>query len=155
MPALEALLGRLADDLLPFACALTAGSTEADALLGDTLSRVYERLNQLERPGSLVPWARRVMVRQFLDQKRWQQRRREVQLDTVQMVAHVVTSADVMDVRRELERLNRADRALVVLRFWNGHSYDECAELLGIPAGTVKSRLSRLLAKLRVSLGGE
>jgi RNA polymerase sigma-70 factor (ECF subfamily) len=154
--AMDAVLARLADELLPFAAALTAGSADVDVLLGDTLSRVYERLGQLERPEALVAWARRLMVRQFLDRRRWHMRRREVQLDTVEVAAaRPVTSADVLDLRRELARLSRGERALVVLRFWQGYTYDECAELLGLPAGTVKSRLSRLLGRLRISLGGD
>ena len=153
--ALEAVLARLADELLPLASALSAGSDEADVLLGDTLSRVYERLRQLERPEALVAWARRVMVRRFLDRRRWYTRRREVELDTAVMAARSVTPAEVLDLRQELARLGQQDRALVVLRFWQGHTYEECAEILELPVGTVKSRLSRLLARLRISLGGD
>lgn len=153
--ALEQLLGRLADDLLPLASALSVGSGDADVLVGDTLSRVYERLHQLQRADALIAWARRVMVRQFLDRRRWHQRRREVQLETAESRSSLITSAAVLDLRRELAALAKPDRALVVLRYWQGYTYEECAALLELPVGTVKSRLSRLLAKLRVSLGGD
>ncbi|MGH2378078.1 MAG: RNA polymerase sigma factor [Candidatus Limnocylindria bacterium] len=153
--ALERLLSRLADELIPLASALTAGSAEADALVEDTLSRVFERLGQLERPDAVSAWARRVMVRRFLDWKRWQRRRREVRLESVVLVAEPLMRPDLLDLQRELVRLARAERALVVLRFWEDRTYDECAELLGIPVGTVKSRLARLMRKLRISLGGD
>jgi RNA polymerase sigma-70 factor (ECF subfamily) len=153
--ALEQLLGRLADDLLPLAAALSVGGGNADVLLGDTLSRVYERLHQLQRADALLPWARRLMVRQFLDRRRWQRRRREVQLETAERQMTLTSSAEILDLRRELAALARTDRALVVLRYWEGYTYDECAALLEVPVGTVKSRLSRLLRKLRVSLGGD
>jgi RNA polymerase sigma-70 factor, ECF subfamily len=153
--ALEHLLGRLADELLPLASALSVGSNDADALLGDTLSRVYERLHQLQRADAVLAWARRLMVRQFLDRRRWQQRRREVQLETGEHESSLVTTAEVLDLRSELAALARPDRALVVLRYWQGYTYEECAALLQLPVGTVKSRLSRLLGKLRVSLGGD
>jgi RNA polymerase sigma-70 factor (ECF subfamily) len=134
---------------------LTVGTSDADGLLGDTLSRVYERLPQLQRADALLAWARRVMVRQFLDRRRWQQRRREVQFETAFVASSAVTSAEVLDLRRELAGLAKSDRALVVLRFWQGYTYEECAALLELPIGTVKSRLSRLLTKLRISLGGD
>lgn len=153
--ALEQLLGRLADDLLPLASALCVGTTDADLLLGDTLSRVYERLHQLQRADALTAWARRLMVRQFLDRRRWHQRRREVQIDAAERHSSVITSAEVLDLRHELAALAKPDRALVVLRYWQGYTYEECATLLELPVGTVKSRLSRLLEKLRVSLGGD
>jgi DNA-directed RNA polymerase specialized sigma24 family protein len=54
----------------------------------------------------------------------------------------VVPSAEVLDLRRELAGLAKADRALVVPRYWQGYTYDECAVLLELPVGTVKSRLS-------------
>jgi RNA polymerase sigma-70 factor (ECF subfamily) len=153
--AIDELLGRLADELLPLASALAAGTTDADALLGDTLSRVYERLHQLQRADALLAWARRLMVRQFLDRRRWRERRREVELQTAEHPVSTVPSAEVLDLRRELADLASADRALVVLRYWQGYTYDECAVLLELPVGTVKSRLSRLLARLRISLGGD
>ncbi len=154
--ALEAVLTRLADELLPLASALTAASGEADVLLGDALSRVYERLHQLERPEALLPWARRVMVRQFLDHRRWRVRRREVRLETIALPSSTkALSADVLDLQREMATLSNQERTLLVLRFWHGYTYEECADLVDLPVGTVKSRLSRLLSKLRIALGGD
>jgi RNA polymerase sigma-70 factor (ECF subfamily) len=153
--ALERLLIRLADDLLQLASALAGGSSAADTLVGDTLSRVYERLHQLERAEALLAWARRVMLRQFLDGRRSRLRRGEVHLESALVAGSPVPSAEVLDLRQELAALARADRALVVLRFWQGYTYEECATLLDLPVGTVKSRLSRLLAKLRLTLGGD
>ena len=76
--ALAALLRSLGERLLPLASALCGGSGEADALLGDTLSRVYERIGDLREPDAITSWARRVMVRKFIDQRRWFKRRPKV-----------------------------------------------------------------------------
>ena len=78
--ALAALLRSLADRLLPLASALCGGTGEADALLGDTLSRVYERIGDLREPDAITSWSRRVMVRKFIDQKRWFRRRPKVSI---------------------------------------------------------------------------
>src|SRR4051812_50024719 len=68
--ALEGLVRALADELMPLASALTGGSGEADSLVGDTVSRVYEKIDQLRDGAAIVPWARRILVRRFLDQRR-------------------------------------------------------------------------------------
>src|SRR5205807_1707700 len=128
---------------------------EADVLVGDTLSRVYERLAQLEDHAAIIVWARRILLRQFLDHKRWQRRRQEVRLDAVTLAAAPIVSAEVIDLRRSLASLDRESRALVVLHYWRGLTLDETAREMGIPAGTVRSRLARLLAQLRRSLGGQ
>src|SRR6185312_1265004 len=105
--ALAALLRTLADRLLPLASALCGGSGEADALLGDTLSRVYERIGDLREPDAITTWSRRVMVRKFIDQKRWFRRRPRVSIDTVQVATPLGTSAEEMDLRTAVGRLSR------------------------------------------------
>ena len=58
-------------------------------------------------------------------------------------------------VRTALQTLGPDHRAVVVLRIMEGYSTRETAELLGIPQGTVMSRLTRSLEKLGAMLGGE
>ncbi|HUZ71171.1 MAG TPA: sigma-70 family RNA polymerase sigma factor [Candidatus Saccharimonadales bacterium] len=54
-----------------------------------------------------------------------------------------------------INRLSARQRAVVALHYGYGFSLDEVASVLGTRGGTVRSHLSRALAKLRVSLGGE
>ncbi|MEK6207424.1 MAG: sigma-70 family RNA polymerase sigma factor [Chloroflexota bacterium] len=150
--ALAALLRTLADRLLPLASALCGGTGEADALLGDTLSRVYERIGDLREPDAITSWSRRVMVRKFIDQKRWFRRRPKVSIDTVQIATPLGTSAEQMDLRNAVGRLGRRDRALMVLHYWQRVPISECARVLGIPEGTAKSRLNAALRRLRREL---
>lgn len=58
--------------------------------------------------------------------------------DTVQLAA----------VRTALARLRRAEREVLALCVWSGLGYEAAAEALGVPVGTVRSRLSRARAKL-------
>jgi RNA polymerase sigma-70 factor, ECF subfamily len=153
--AITRVLERLAGELLPFASALTGGSGEADALVGDTLSRVHERLGQLQQPAALSAWARRILLRRFLDHRRWQRRRREVRLESVALTGAPITAPELIDLRTALSGLDRGSRALVVLHYWRGLTLDECAAEMEIPVGTARSRLARVLAKLRRTLGGE
>ena len=150
--ALAALLRSLGERLLPLASALCGGTGEADALLGDTLSRVYERIGDLREPDSITTWARRVMVRKFIDQRRWIKRRPKVSINTVEVATPLGTSAEQLDVRNAVRKLDRRDRALLVLHYWQRVPISECALELDIPEGTVKSRLNAALRRLRRDL---
>lgn len=151
--ALARLIRTLADELMPVASALTGGSGEADALLGDTLSKVYERLGQLEEPAAIHAWARTILVRKFLDQRRWLRRRPTCQIEAAENVGISPADPELIDVRDAVRALDRRDRALLVLHYWQHFTIAECARELGIPEGTAKSRLNRALARLRERLG--
>lgn len=150
--ALTALLRSLGERLLPLASALCGGSGEADALLGDTLSRVYERIGEVREPDAILTWSRRVMVRKFIDQRRWFKRRPKVSIDTVEVGTPLGTSADQLDLRNAVGKLDRRDRALLVLHYWQRVPIAECARELNIPEGTAKSRLNAALRRLRREL---
>lgn len=147
--ALERILEQLAHELLPLALALTDGSGDADRLVGDCLSRVYERLGQLERPEAVIGWARQILVHLFLDERRWRLRRPVCSIETVLVASADAPRAELVDLREAVRHLPRADRALLVLHYWQGFSIAECARELGIPDGTAKSRLSAALERLR------
>lgn len=151
--ALARLIRTLADELMPVASALTGGSGEADALLGDALSKVYERLGQLEEPAAIHAWARTILVRKFLDQRRWLRRRPTCQIEAAENVAISPADPALIDVRDAVRALDRRDRALLVLHYWQRFTIAECARELGIPEGTAKSRLNRALLRLRERLG--
>jgi RNA polymerase sigma factor (sigma-70 family) len=150
--ALAALLRSLGERLLPLASALCGGTGEADGLLGDTLSRVYERIGDLREPEAILSWSKRVMVRRFIDQRRWFQRRPKVSINTVEVATSLGTSAERIDVRNAVTKLDRRDRALLVLHYWQRVPISECARELDIPEGTAKSRLNAALRRLRREL---
>lgn len=151
--ALERLITAVAQELYPLALVLTGGSGDADRLVGDTLSRVYERLGQLESPEALHAWSRRILVRRFLDELRWWSRRPQCSIESVEVRAPEHDRAEFLDLRRAVQELDRRDRALLVLHYWQGFSIAECAVELGVPEGTAKSRLSTALARLRKRMG--
>jgi RNA polymerase sigma-70 factor (ECF subfamily) len=153
--AMEDMLRALADVLMPLASALTGGTGEADSLVGDAISRVYERIAQLQDDAALLPWARRILVRRFLDQQRWSLRRPRCSIEGIHIPVHLPTGPEVVDLRQAVARLPRDDRALLVLHYWQRLPIAECARALEIPEGTVKSRLNRALARLRADMQGE
>ena len=150
--ALEGVVRALANELMPLASALTGGSGEADALVGDTVSRGYERLDQLRESTSILPWARRILVRRFLDQRRWSFRRPQCSIEGTQVAIPLGTAPELIDLRHSVAQLPRQDRALLVLHYWQGLSIAECARELDVPEGTAKSRINRALGRLRERL---
>ena len=151
--ALEDVLDALARELMPLASALAGGSGEADVLVGDAISRVYERLGQLRDEAAVLPWARRILVRRFIDERRWSLRRPRCSIESVEVPTDLGTDAEAIDLRRAVAKLGRYDRALLVLHYWQGLSIADCAAELGVPMGTAKSRLNRALARLRAVMG--
>lgn len=151
--ALEQVLRGLGHELYPLALALTSGSGDADLLVGDALSRVYERLGQLAAPEALYSWSRRILLRRFLDERRWSSRRPHCSLDSVELAAPERDAAELVDLREAVRGLDRRDRALLVLHYWQGLSISECARELEIPDGTAKSRLNTSLVRLRKRMG--
>jgi RNA polymerase sigma factor (sigma-70 family) len=63
-----------------------------------------------------------------------------------------VTSADHLDLAAALDRIRPGDRALLAMRYLGGLTADEIGVATGLTASGVRSRLSRLLARLREEL---
>jgi RNA polymerase sigma-70 factor (sigma-E family) len=98
-------------------------------------------------------YSKKVLLRTYLDHKRLKSSA-EVQID---VVPDRPAAADAAELRitllDALGHLSPQDRAIVVLRYWEDHSVQTVAELLGLSHGVVKMQSMRALATLRVLLG--
>jgi RNA polymerase sigma-70 factor (sigma-E family) len=98
-------------------------------------------------------YCKQVMLRTYLDHKRLRSSA-EVQTD---VVPDRPVPADAAELRitllAALGQLSARDRAIIVLRYWEDHSVQTVAELLGLSPGVVKMQSMRALASLRVLLG--
>lgn len=94
-------------------------------------------------------YVRRVVLTTFLRERR----RHRVRETLVGQPPDVATpeALESTDVRRALADLPRAQRAVIVLRFYEDWTEVQTAELLGIGVGTVKSHSARALARLRTT----
>ena len=122
----------------------------------DAMVRAWRDLPGLRDPDRFGPWLHRLTVNACLDQAR-RRRRRVVEVEladfhqpAVSDVTAQVADRDLLD--RALARLDPEQRAVVVLRFFLELSLPETAAVLGIPIGTVKSRLHRSLAQMRIEV---
>jgi RNA polymerase sigma-70 factor (ECF subfamily) len=136
------------------------GSAQADDVVQEALARAYGALGRLEPARPFRPWLLRIVINEALNQRRSAQRHtvlasRLTCLDRPRPAA----SADVDFLAAEqrialfaaLEELAPRYRQVVVCRYLLEMSEAETAQVLTISAGTVKSRLSRGLARLRKS----
>lgn len=129
----------------------------AEDLTQPTLTKLYLAWRRIDRTGSVDAYARRVLLRTYLDERRrpW---RRERPAAVPPDSATPDDAPRVVDERLELEaalrRLPRTQRAAVVLRYWCDLDIRETAAALGVSEGTVKSASSRGLAALREVLQG-
>jgi RNA polymerase sigma-70 factor, ECF subfamily len=129
-----------------------------DAVQEATL-RAWRSLRGLRDPGRFDAWLHRLTVNACLDLAR-RRRSRVIEIEltplhdaSVQDSTSQVTDADY--VERMLAGLDPAQRAVVVLHYYLDLSLPETAAALGIPVGTVKSRLNRALGAMRIKVADE
>ena len=114
-----------------------------DDAMQETLIAVLRNLRSLREPAALHGWVRRIAVREAVRAARGG---REDPVDPATLrgtPVGVVDVATVVDVRATLAGLAPEQRAVLVLRDVDGLSELEAARVLGVPEGTVKSRLHR------------
>jgi RNA polymerase sigma-70 factor (ECF subfamily) len=132
---------------------------DAEDVGQETFIRFYKAINNFREESTLSTYLTRIAINQSLKviqrRKSWHQRFLSRDSDTVSFDEPVGEGEIVVEeaerrqlVRRALGELNPDQRAVAVLRFIEGYSTKETADILGIPSGTVMSRLSRAIDKL-------
>jgi RNA polymerase sigma-70 factor (ECF subfamily) len=129
----------------------------ADDLVQDTLERAWAKLHLYRRGTDLRAWLFTVMHNVHVNRVR-ATRPVDPLEDEMPELAQRGTQADallVRDLDRAIARLPADQRAVLLLVTLEEMSYEEVARTLGIPIGTVMSRLSRAREKLRAMMLGE
>lgn len=151
--ALAALLPRLRR----FARTVTRHREDADDLVQVAVERALRRLDQFEPGTRLDSWMFRIMQNAWIDEVRARSRRDEVPADETldekagadETGRHVARLA----VQAAMARLPEEQRLAVGLVLVEGLPYKEAAQVLGIPIGTLTSRLARGREALQAVLG--
>ncbi|MEQ1775777.1 MAG: RNA polymerase sigma factor [Burkholderiales bacterium] len=140
-----------------YARALTGGRSPSDDLVQDTLERAWAK-RHLWRPGSdLRAWMFTIMHNVYVNQVRARVAEVTVSLDQeaydVPARSNPADLLEVADIDNALRRLPDEQREVLLLVALEQLSYTDTANALGIPVGTVMSRLYRARERLRVLLG--
>ncbi len=136
-----------------YAFALTRDREAGDDLVQDCLERALSRWRLRRAEGDLRAWLFTILRNLHLDAARGRRRRGAEgpfnAADEVAQPAEQERSLAARDALEALDRLPEEQKSLLVLIGVEDFSYAEAARVLGIPAGTVMSRLSRASASLR------
>jgi RNA polymerase sigma-70 factor (ECF subfamily) len=161
MPDRAALIEEQISGLRRFACALLRGDREAaDDLVQDTLERALSHWTLRRNQGNLKGWLYTILYNRFLSDQHRMRRRgphdaltEETELPGIDGGQHSVL--EHRDLLRAFAALPEEQRTVLLLVGVEDLSYQEAARLLGVPIGTVMSRLSRGRERLRRSIHGE
>ena len=138
--------------LLRAAYLLTGNRADAEDLVQAALAKTYQAWDRIEDRAALDGYVRRAMINTHIS---WWRRRKFEEYPTDELpdqpVADHAGRSDLQDsLRSAVERLPQRMRAAVVLRYYEDMTEAEVADVLGVSLGTVKSTVSRAVAKLRV-----
>jgi RNA polymerase sigma-70 factor (sigma-E family) len=139
--------------LVRFAYGLTGDAGHAEDLAQITLSRTYASWARVRRADDPDAYVRRILI----NAHHTRFRKRRVRETSAPHLPEPVTAdvTDALDQRSDLIaallELPPKQRAVVMLRYWDGLTETQAAAVLGCSVGTVKSQASRALAKLRTS----
>jgi RNA polymerase sigma-70 factor (ECF subfamily) len=165
--AFHELVDRHAPRLYRMAVALCGNAADAEDVLQEAFTGAYRGLGRFEARSSVKTWLSRILVTQAALWRRRRGSRRDVLPLTSLGGAEaeggelpvaapgVGPAAEVdyrVDLRAALQALSPDHREVVTLREIDGLSYEEIARALGVPRGTVESRLHRARAELRERL---
>ncbi|MGE0255618.1 MAG: RNA polymerase sigma factor [Alphaproteobacteria bacterium] len=145
--------------LLRTARALTRNAAAAEDLVHDCLVNAMENLDRFEPGTNLRAWLRRILRNRFLSDLR-RHGCHDRYVASVDWVARTTAPADQYDVcllRRvadDIDRLPADQRTVLRLAVLDDMSYQDTADAIGVPVGTVRSRLSRARDNLRGALEG-
>jgi len=161
MPDRAALIEAQIPGLRRFARALLRGDWEAaDDLVQDTLERALSRWNLYRNQGNLRGWLYTILYNRFLSNQHRVRRRgphdaftEETELPGID--GGQQSALEHRDLLRAFAALSQEQRTVLLLVGVEDLSYQEAARVLGVPIGTVMSRLSRGRESLRRSVHGE
>ena len=144
LASVEALFRAEYAGMVRLAFTLVANNAEAEELVQDSFAEVHERFDEIRRPGAYLRAAVVSRCRSLL------RRRQMIASHTPEAPADLPGDAgELWDV---LHRLPEDQRMAVVLRYYGRYRASEIADLLEMPAATVRSHVKRGLAAMRTEL---
>ena len=158
MAAFEAFFREYEKAVFRNAYLITGSREDADDVLQDVFTSVWKSRHTFDpAKGKVSTWLRRITVNECL-RKRRKDRPAMIRVDPedIERTGQAPGNAGAEDFEALREAMNTLDarqRAVLVLRYFNDLSYEEIAQSLGVPLGTVKSRINHAFRNLRDRLG--
>jgi len=150
---MEALFRAHWSSCLRTAFLIVHDAAAAEDIAQESFLAALRRLDRFDARRPLAPWLHRIVVNRAIDWTRSRQLRAEAELGELHGYEAARELSD--ETLSALARLTPEHRAVIVLRHLLGYSPGEIARLLGIPRGTVNSRLRRGLDTLKEAVVSE
>jgi len=152
--AFHALVDRHAQRMYRLAISLVGNPVDAEDVLQETFAGAYKSLSGFEGRASVKTWLTRIL---FTQVARWRRDRAGRTMGSIDSAEPMVASSSIgveirIDLQAALRQLSPEHREVLMLREFDGMTYEEMAEVLGLPQGTVESRLNRARSALREKL---
>jgi RNA polymerase sigma-70 factor (ECF subfamily) len=162
--AYEELVRRYRELAFRVAWLVARDRNEAEDAMQEAFVKAYHAMGRF-RPGApFKPWLMQIVANEARNRVRASRRREALRIKVGSVAASgdaapspeaaALAHDDAQALLRALDELRDEDRLVVSYRYLFELSEAETADALGLPAGTVKSRLSRALVKLRTHLAG-
>jgi RNA polymerase sigma factor (sigma-70 family) len=159
--AYEELVRRYQDVAVRTAYVITGGADAQDAVQ-EAFVKAYRALHRFRSGAAFRPWLLRIVANEAIDRRRAARRHLNLALRAAERRPEGDAAPSPEGAALELERrevllqamatLRAEDRLVIAYRYWFELSEQEMAQALGVARGTVKSRLSRSMARLREAL---
>jgi RNA polymerase sigma-70 factor (ECF subfamily) len=156
--AFHQLVDRHADRLYRVAFSLVGNAADAEDVMQEALAGAFRGAKKFEGRSSVKSWLTRIVVTQAA--KFWRSRygKRDISLEpevNEPMASGGSLAVDAkLDLNAALMQLSTEHREVLVLREIDGMAYEQMADVLGVPRGTIESRLFRARAELKKKLKG-
>jgi RNA polymerase sigma-70 factor (ECF subfamily) len=151
---MDELLAELMPSLHALCVNVLGVGAEAEDALQEALIAVFRGIERFRGESQVSTWAYRITIRVAMRQAAKRKRHEGVSYeDTARAIGSVVTSARVKQILVALTDLSPKHRVVLALFAIEGLSHDEISEILGIPEGTVWSRLHHARRALAIALG--
>src|SRR5579883_1310869 len=127
----------------------------ADDLVQDCLERAVDRIDTWQPGTNMGAWLNTILRNIIISHwRRVKRRPKSVELDenVFAVAGGQEANIEMLELRRALQRLSREHKQILFLVAVEGRAYEDAAALLGIPVGTVRSRLFRARTALRLLL---
>ena len=148
--------------LYAFALRLTRSRQDAEDLLQETTIKAYKYRNNFAAGTNFKSWISTIMRNTFINQYRKAKTRRHLNHPTTEVTQNIVSRNVVANSGEQTLRMQEMQRMLdsigrlysvPFLLFYKGFEYQEIAEQLNIPIGTVKSRIFTARVKMKQMIG--
>ena len=148
------------EPLYGFAYSLSGNENDACELTQETFARLVVKSGQVHDRSKVKSWLFTTLYRVFLGWKSRERRLPHLEISSVEhelppVEPELVDTMERDSVRDALLEIDERYRVPLMLYYLEEHSYEEIAQLLQIPVGTVMSRLSRAKALMRESLAAK